>query len=491
MMTLNRRELVLTAGGAATAMMTGCAGGQSAPTSPGILEDMAILRGALAIHPGALRYRTAYQIDADIDRLGQTLSATNDLDQRYLAFQRFLSRLKCGHTYANFFNQSKAVKSDLFDRPTRLPFSFRWLNDAMVVTASAPGDDIAPGSIVTNINGVKPGAMLEQLLAFTRADGTALGKRKALLEVQGRSSIEYFDVFHGLVFGAPDGGEHTLQLTTPQGQSRQMNVPAIGLDDRQALRAASGGAISRTDPLWQFEVRDDIGILTMPGWALFNTDWDWATWLDARLDDASRLRGLIIDNRDNEGGQIEVGGFLLSRLIREPVALPQSRRLVRFRTFPEELRPHVSTWDPSFYSIGENAKDVGDGFYELRGSGGLPPELPPRGQPVDVPVVLMTSPTNSSAGFTFAQVGKQSGRMRLIGGETGGNMRGINGDGFFFTTLPNLGIEFDLPMVGRFPLTPQPDSGITPDVAITTTADDIAAGRDAPMDRALQDIAAG
>lgn len=488
MFSLNRRDLLITAGGAAVATLTGRTQAESPQAPPSLAQDMTLLRQALAIHPGALRYMTAADIEDGIDQLERELGATEALDQRYLIFQRFLSQLKCGHTYANFFNQSREVQADLFDRPTRLPFSFRWLNDAMVVTDAAPGVDISPGSIVTDINGISPASMLETLLPYTRADGTALGKRIALLEVQNRSRFEYFDVFHGLVFGAPEGGKHQLQLTTPDGQSRQLSAAPISLEERRAIRASFGSATTRDDPLWQFDVRDDVGILTMPGWAVFNTDWDWSTWLDARLDEASRLRGLIIDNRDNEGGQLDVGAFLLSRLIREAVSLPQYRHLVKFRTFPESLRPHAGTWDKSFYRVGVGAEDVGDGFYELRGNQGWPESLSPRGTPVDVPVTLLTSPTNSSATFTFARVGQETGRMRLIGQETGGNLRGINGNGFFFTTLPYIGIEFDLPMVGTFPMTSQPDGGVKPDIEITETAPDIAAGRDTTLERAIDDI---
>ena len=483
--TLDRRELMLAVGSATGVLVAGCSGKPALSTSKDIAEDMAILRRALSLHPGALRYLSSDEIDAGIEQLGQALSAADALDERYLIFQRFLTRLKCGHTYANFFNQSKDVQAALYDRPTRLPFSFRWIDQDMVVTAPAPGVDIAPGSVVTSVNGVKPSEMFKSLLAFTRADGAAMGKRTALLEIQNRSSFEYFDVFHGLVYGAPRGDKHQIKLITPQGQKKKVVAAPISLAERRAIREVSGRAVNREDPLWSFDVRDGVGVLTMPGWGLYKSDWDWATWLDAQLDEAADLRGLVIDNRDNEGGQFEVGAFLLSRLIGDSVAIPKYRRLVRFRTFPEELRAHAGTWDPTFYRIGENARDVGDGFYELKGSDGFQMTIKPRGQRVDVPVILLTSPTNSSASFIFAQIAKASGRMKLVGRETGGNLRGTNGDGFFFTTLPNIGIEFDLPIVGRFPVTPQPDSGISPDIEVTETAQDIAVGRDATLERAL------
>lgn len=75
--------------------------------------------------------------------------------------------------------------------------------------------------------------------------------------------------------------------------------------------------------------------------------------------------------------------------------------------------------------------------------------------------------------------------MRLFGQQTGGNLRGINGSGFFFVRLPETGLEFDLPIVGDFPRTPQPDRGLSPDVSIGTSQGDIASGRDRCLEAAL------
>ena len=72
------------------------------------------------------------------------------------------------------------------------------------------------------------------------------------------------------------------------------------------------------------------------------------------------------------------------------------------------------------------------------------------------------------------------------GNHTGGNRRGINGGSFFFVRLPASGLEFDLPLVGTFPATPQPDAGLEPDRAVPIMPGDLAAGRDPQMETALR-----
>ena len=74
---------------------------------------------------------------------------------------------------------------------------------------------------------------------------------------------------------------------------------------------------------------------------------------------------------------------------------------------------------------------------------------------------------------------------KLVGEATGGNQRGGNGGAFFFVRLPASGIEFDLPLIGNFPMQPAPDAGIEPDLKVDVAAVDIATGIDAQMERAL------
>ena len=55
-----------------------------------------------------------------------------------------------------------------------------------------------------------------------------------------------------------------------------------------------------------------------------------------------------------------------------------------------------------------------------------------------------------------------------------GNRRGINGGAFFFLRLSESGLEADLPVIGTFPATPQPDAGLLPDISAPLAAEAIA-----------------
>ncbi|MCK7527145.1 MAG: S41 family peptidase [Ignavibacteriales bacterium] len=95
---------------------------------------------------------------------------------------------------------------------------------------------------------------------------------------------------------------------------------------------------------------------------------------------------------------------------------------------------------------------------------------------------LLIDASNASATFILARIAKANALATLIGEETGGNRRGINGSQLFFLRLPNSKIEIDIPLIGNYPLTPQPDEGIKPDIFVKQTAEDFISGRDTVLE---------
>ena len=150
---------------------------------------------------------------------------------------------------------------------------------------------------------------------------------------------------------------------------------------------------------------------------------------------------------------------------------------------PAALNPYLDTWDDSFRDWGEAATPYDDRFFRLN-RWADDTAVWPQGPALSVPMAVLTSPQNSSATFRFASLAKATGLGTLIGGTTGGNRRGINGGAFFFIRLPESGIEFDLPLIGYFPDTMQPDAGIRPDILVSNRARDIAKGYERELDTA-------
>jgi hypothetical protein len=458
-------------------------------------DDIALLRELLTtLHPGLYRYASPGGLEAGLKRLEVQWRREPDLASRYLNLSRFLATIKCGHSYANFFNQKKAVAASLFEGKTRVPFAFKWVGSQMVVLADQSGTNSLPrGTIVKAINDVPTTDILARLMPYARADGSNDAKRRALLSVTGKDDIESFDVFYGLVFGGPGSareeppsGYHRLRIRLPDTSSDVwVDLPALTLAERLSFQRKVD--YRGADPVWDWLMRGDgVAVLTMDGWGLYNSKWDWRSWLDDRLDSLRGAKGLIVDIRENEGGN-DCGDAILQRFAGRDIPLPAANRLVRYRKVPEPLNAYLDTWDDSFRDWGDKVVPFDDRFFrQLTTEDSI---LSARKPQITVPLVVLTSPQNSSATFQFANLCRQTGIGTLVGETTGGNRRGINGGAFFFARLPESGIEFDLPLIGYYPEARMPDAGVEPDVRVAPTAKDIASGYDRQMEAAVRVIA--
>ncbi|MBL8544772.1 MAG: hypothetical protein JNJ63_13275 [Hyphomonadaceae bacterium] len=475
----SRRNVLLGASAAALAPAAGWASDLADASG-----DIAILRDACeTLHPGLYRYNSPRQMAARFDALSRRWARSQTRAEAYLSLSRFLATIRCGHTYANFYNQSDAVQAELFDNRRLLPFHFAWIGESIVVLANQSNDArLERGAEVLSIDGRSSGSILQALLPYARADGSNDAKRRALLEVRGYDRYETFDVFYGLVFRP---GAAVRLRVRPPGSTRTETLEAATID-LAARRSVLAAAPDSAAPAWTLTYpRDHVALLTMPTWALYNSDWDWRGFLDAGFAEitARGVDKLVVDIRGNEGGN-DCGDLIAAHLIDAPIAREGYARRTRYRQTPERLNAYLDTWDRSFRDWGEDAIARPDGFYDLRGETDAD-QIEPRGPRFPGQVDVLIDAQNSSATFQFASCIKRNRLGRLIGQPTGGNQRGINGGAFFFLRLPQSGLEADLPLIARFPPNERPDSGIAPDIAIALTRQDIAAGRDAAMEFAL------
>ncbi len=170
-------------------------------------NDIVLLRKAYTtLHPGLYRYATPDEVANRFDALEKDFGDARSLSEAYLTLSRFLATIRCGHTYANFYNQSRAVVAALFSGTDKVPFQFRWIGERMIVTRNLSGDArLARGTEVLEIDGRKTADILRAMMAYARADGSNDAKRRAILEVRGLDRFEYFDVFYGLLYPPANG----------------------------------------------------------------------------------------------------------------------------------------------------------------------------------------------------------------------------------------------------------------------------------------------
>lgn len=470
--------------------------GPDSVLSPADLRaDLATLREVYgAMHPGLYRYNTPAQLAARFDSVDTYFSSPRTLGEAFLALTRLTASIKCGHSYPNFWNQSRRTAAALFEGRNKLPAEFQWIDGRMIVTADRSAESALPrGTEILSVNGVRARVILDSLMPYARADGHNDDKRVSYLGVQGRSRYHAFDILYPLAFGFRDS-TFALELRRPDGRRETRRLRALSLPERQAQGEARA-TVAEDAALWSYDEEGGIGVLRMPTWSLYNSKWNATGWLDTVMRGLveRNVPDLVVDLRRNEGG-VDAGNQILAHLLDAPVSLPEYRHHVRYRSAPEHLRPYLDTWDRSFADWGEHAIGPDSaGWYRLTrwdpDSSGRE-MLRPQGPRYRGRVWVLVGAVNSSATFQFALAVKQTGLATLVGQPTGGNRRGINGSAFFFVRLPRTGLEVDMPLVAGFPATDEPDAGVEPDIRVVPSVAQVAAGVDAELEAVRRRIRA-
>lgn len=213
---------------------------------------------------------------------------------------------------------------------------------------------------------------------------------------------------------------------------------------------------SRSSARANGEVTDGIVYVQLPSFGSTSN----AEAFERLLPTIRAAKGLILDVRQNGGGDTSVGNRILSWLTDQP--LPGSHWRTR------AYKPAFRAWGrPEEWHRGTHAAVV------------------PKSDPWLGPVVVLTGPSTFSAAEDFLVVLKASRRARLVGEPTGGS------------TGQPLVVE-GLPAGGRARICTKRDTfpdgtefvgvGVLPDVQVLPTIADHLAGRDAVFQRGLEEM---
>lgn len=458
-----------------------------------IAEDLTILREALlALHPGLYRYHSPIEIEQLFSELQEKLNQPAGYRTVYREIAAFLAKIKCGHTYANFSNQNALIRSIVLEQADKLPFTYQLAGSKMVATGNASDCPfIQEGTEIFTINKLPVEEVLQRVAALVPADGNNQGARIYQLDLKATVSSEAMDAYFPLVFPpqkrrysvtgarAETGQRISCSLTSERRQVRNQNL----LKNGKSLQPDE-------DALWKYDrLSKEISYLKVGSFVAGNLKTDWKDFLKntfSRIND-EKIPNLVIDIRGSKGGNKEVVNELMHYLVTEKVKYQTFDQRTRFKEFPASLRPFVEVLDASVFEMAGQVKNGKAGFFRVKGVKKWE-KLYPSNNSYSGKVYLLVGPENSSASFFLAHYLKTLKRATLIGTETGGNLNGINGEKFVMLHLPNSGIEVDIPLIGYFARTEQPDQGIMPDVVVEKTVADLQEETDPVLDYIRENI---
>lgn len=449
-------------------------------------EDFDIFKKSLtAIHPGIYRYNTQESLEKDFAELQRKLNGEMRESDFFILISQFTNKIKCGHTYANPYNQNDKVKDRLFNRQNYLPFYFQIVDGKMVITENASSKNISAGSEIKKINGVEVAKIIEKLLTVTKADGNlTLEHRLNSLELTRFEAERYalFDLYFPLFFPLENEIYTIEAVDFKTKKETKFQVLAMTKNERTAEMTKRYGAAPTYDDGWKFEIQDNsVGYLKIENsitWRLKNIKFkEFLANSFAELR-TKNIKNLIIDLRRNGGGDMEIG-FELSRYLAQKNLTPyaESRRLIRNVTAQKDIAKYLETYSKELKSGIENGlpstsyKKFDEQYFEVIGKENYP-QIMPYENNFQGKTFIISDSSNASATFQFLNYAQENKLAKIVGQATGGNKQGINGGNYFFLNLPNSRIEIDIPVYFASPLQPQKDESVIPDISVKRQPDD-------------------
>ncbi len=464
--------------------------GERAFTAEQVGEDVdLLLRVMQAVHPGYDRYANAEhpQILAERSAAVATLRGMgpSSLFELYGAVSTYAASIRCGHTktqYPEAFTQWRA------SHPSHLPLRFVTDGERAMIRTAAVLSGLTPGDEILTIEGQSIPALLGSVGRMLGVDGFTIHARPHLFaddsDLMGTGLDHYLPILFGL------RTHLDLRVKRLGGSKAEVRVPLVTFEEWKSLE--EGGY--RRD--FSSSVHLDF---PAPRTALLRID----TFINYRnpVDPAAiyrtavanlKARGietLIVDLRNNDGGSDDAAIELLRALATTPFTFmnpPQVKTLDLKR-----FTPHLGTWDPSALEPdAARFRELPTGFYELIPTSDAlaTARLSPARSTFTGDVILLTSPSNTSAVTHVVTKLVDMKRAIVVGEPTAGSAEGATAGILFFLTLPNSGIVVRVPALRQY-LALESDfedgMGVLPHQPVIPTLEERLDSRDPVLEHAL------
>jgi C-terminal processing protease CtpA/Prc len=347
----------------------------------------------------------------------------------YRVLMECVAKLKDGHT--NVF-----PPGELRDEMLARPALSTGLVEGRVVVTRVQDDSLAAAGLVVGVEVVAVDGIPVRIYGEERVAPYQSASTPQDLEAR---------TYTYSLLAGPAAAPVKLTLRTASGKPIELTVPRMPGVEADKLPAAP-----------------PIELRMLPrkvAYVAINTFADSAAeQFEARFDELSRASALVLDVRNNGGGNGNVAYRVLQTLAGKPFLA------TRWRT---------REYHPAFRAFG-----LSEGTFELAAD-----EMPPAGsRRFDKPVVVLTSARTFSAAEDFVVAFDAMRRGKIVGEPTGGS----SGSPLFFS-LPGGGAGRVCTKRDTYPDGKEfIGVGVVPDVLVRPTLADVRSGRDTVLERALE-----
>ena len=409
-------------------------------------------------HPNLYVYSDKLLINKSLSQIENSITQPMTELEFYKLITPISAVIKDGHTI--ILPSTKTIeyhnKNSLF-----FPYHLTILNDQLYVDRIESNNQSIPvGAEIISINDIETKDLLQQLIERQVRDGDNLTYPTWIVS-------QYFRPYYSFIFGHPD--TYTIRFKN----NEQINTAVVKgetkerIDEYRQRHYPNVNLAKKPNEGLQLAIEKDhnYAMLTIKDFdnAILKNDYkqDFEKVITAYFEqiNTSKTENLIIDLRNNQGGDIENGVVLLSHLFDQPFAVVQKYFSVDNKQLKECNGPSLGLHKPHPNAFKGNL------------------------------YVLMNGGSFSNSGIAASCL-KAYHRATFIGEETGGNPNVIAG---FIKDieLPNTKIRVQIP-TKQFLITTQTNNrrGLLPDYEVLPQLTDILAGKDTALQFAIDQILA-
>ncbi len=437
-------------------------------------EDVQIARQALEeAHGGIYRYAPKAVIDRKFDTAQQGLTQAGDGMALYRVLAPAVASIACGHTAVLL---SADMRREL-DTAKLLPLDVKVIGGRLFILRDYASEGALAGREITAINGMPSATILATLSDGVPGDGAIATGRSMTVARKFRELLFTRLAMHdnfALTLAAAGGAKAsevrlTGQLAQQLAQSARQLYPQDQHSKRfAALTFADEGRVAQLK-IFNFIDReeDDNGANLLQG------------YFEAIA--AKGSKSLILDLRDNGGGEDALGKLLLSYLIDQPFRYYDTLTINRTQFAFERYAEHALNMPTTGF------QPRPDGRLNMLKHPNLGVQQVNRPTFAGQVLVLMNGASFSTTAEFISQAHDRH-RATFIGEESGGGYYGNSSGHDAVLVLPNTKLRVAIPLVTyQLALTPgrDPSHGVLPDYPVQRSIEDYLLGRDPEMALAL------
>jgi len=445
-------------------------------------EDFQIARRALEEgHSGIYRYTPKPQLDHTFDAAVSALDHPMDIYEFVRVLAPAIAAIKCGHTGLSL---PEALRKEINTQARLLPLNVKVINKrAYVFRDLSSADHRLAGLEIRAVNNQSAAKIIATMLAAASGDGDVETSRQVRI-----SGLRFGVLLYTLI-----GAQSPYDLVVYNAKTRREEKAHLDGVDIPKLQKTAKAAYPQDEDsarAGEFHYIDDGRIAVMKingfgGYVDAEKKKNLKTFYQESFEEmqAKGTRALLIDLRDNGGGQDELGKLLLSYLINEPFKYYDDL-LINNDHF--DFMKYAGRAD--FKLNDKQAERGADGKFHATSHPNWGINQPSKPTFTGKVYILINGGSFSTTSEFLSQAHFHK-RAAFIGEESGGGYYGNSSGMMPAVVLPNTKITVRVPLVTYYMAVSGYKAaahGVVPDYPVNHTIDDFIAGRDKDMEFALQ-----